>query len=266
MPAMADFAHAGYSGTEHARVPDARRDGSRRTSRPATRSIRTSGAAAPFPDRRASAQRRAPPPAALRLRIPATAAPAPTAASRTTGTRSTQSRWCRAMASSPTLAADRCRAVRPAAMRRRSASRRWAARRSSGRAPTSSSRTRRNARAFPTCSAPSRGMTIERAAELAPDVFWFQLYRFAKNDHRSASIWCGAPMRRARTCSCSPSTCRCAPRARARCAVGIANPFRIELAHGARHRDIARLADGRCGGTACRASPTCCPMRARTPA
>jgi (S)-mandelate dehydrogenase len=28
------------------------------------------------------------------------------------------------------------------------------------------------------------GITIERAAELAPDVFWFQLYRFAKNDHQ----------------------------------------------------------------------------------
>lgn len=27
------------------------------------------------------------------------------------------------------------------------------------------------------------GMTIERAAELAPDVLWFQLYRFAKDDH-----------------------------------------------------------------------------------
>lgn len=27
------------------------------------------------------------------------------------------------------------------------------------------------------------GMAIERAAELAPDVFWFQLYRFAKDDH-----------------------------------------------------------------------------------
>jgi (S)-mandelate dehydrogenase len=27
------------------------------------------------------------------------------------------------------------------------------------------------------------GMTIERAAELAPDVFWFQLYRMARNDH-----------------------------------------------------------------------------------
>ena len=28
------------------------------------------------------------------------------------------------------------------------------------------------------------GITIERAAELAPGVFWFQLYRFAKDDHR----------------------------------------------------------------------------------
>jgi L-lactate dehydrogenase (cytochrome) len=27
------------------------------------------------------------------------------------------------------------------------------------------------------------GMTIEEAAQLAPDVFWFQLYRMAKNDH-----------------------------------------------------------------------------------
>jgi (S)-mandelate dehydrogenase len=27
------------------------------------------------------------------------------------------------------------------------------------------------------------GMTIEQAAELAPDVFWFQLYRMARNDH-----------------------------------------------------------------------------------
>jgi L-lactate dehydrogenase (cytochrome) len=27
------------------------------------------------------------------------------------------------------------------------------------------------------------GMSIERAAELAPDVFWFQLYRFANDDH-----------------------------------------------------------------------------------
>jgi (S)-mandelate dehydrogenase len=28
------------------------------------------------------------------------------------------------------------------------------------------------------------GISIERAAELAPDVFWFQLYRFARDDHK----------------------------------------------------------------------------------
>lgn len=27
------------------------------------------------------------------------------------------------------------------------------------------------------------GLSIERAAQVAPDVFWFQLYRYAKNDH-----------------------------------------------------------------------------------
>ena len=27
------------------------------------------------------------------------------------------------------------------------------------------------------------GATIEQIAEAAPDVFWFQLYRCAKNDH-----------------------------------------------------------------------------------
>ena len=27
------------------------------------------------------------------------------------------------------------------------------------------------------------GITIDQAARLAPDVLWFQLYRFARNDH-----------------------------------------------------------------------------------
>jgi len=60
------------------------------------------------------------------------------------------------------------------------------------------------------------GMTIERAAEIAPDVFWFQLYRFATTITASASTWSGARTRRAHTCSCLRSTCRSAPRARAR--------------------------------------------------
>ncbi len=35
----------------------------------------------------------------------------------------------------------------------------------------------------PYCLGTVGGMTIEQAAELAPDVFWFQLYRMARNDH-----------------------------------------------------------------------------------
>ena len=40
------------------------------------------------------------------------------------------------------------------------------------------------ARARSLCALTVAGITIERAAELAPDVFWFQLYRFAKDDHK----------------------------------------------------------------------------------
>ena len=68
-------------------------------------------------------------------------------------------------------------------MRRRSASRRWAARRSSGRAPTPTWRRRRSARGVPYTLGTVGGITIEQAAELAPDVLWFQLYRMARNDH-----------------------------------------------------------------------------------
>jgi (S)-mandelate dehydrogenase len=35
----------------------------------------------------------------------------------------------------------------------------------------------------PYCLGTVGGMTIEQAAQLAPDVFWFQLYRMARNDH-----------------------------------------------------------------------------------
>ncbi len=54
---------------------------------------------------------------------------------------------------------------------------------SSGPAPTSIWRAAAQRRACPIRSALVGGMTIEQAAEIAPDVFWFQLYRFAKNDH-----------------------------------------------------------------------------------
>jgi isopentenyl diphosphate isomerase/L-lactate dehydrogenase-like FMN-dependent dehydrogenase len=36
----------------------------------------------------------------------------------------------------------------------------------------------------PYCLSTVAGITIEQAAQLAPDVFWFQLYRFASNDHQ----------------------------------------------------------------------------------
>ena len=46
------------------------------------------------------------------------------------------------------------------------------------------------------------GITIEHAAEIAPDVLWFQLYRMARNDHRLASSFFAAARRQACTCSC----------------------------------------------------------------
>lgn len=36
----------------------------------------------------------------------------------------------------------------------------------------------------PYCLGLLSGITVEQAAEMAPDVLWFQLYRFAKNDHK----------------------------------------------------------------------------------
>ena len=47
------------------------------------------------------------------------------------------------------------------------------------------------------------GATIEEVAEVAPDVFWLQLYRFcARTTTRSASIWCGARKPPASRCWC----------------------------------------------------------------
>src|SRR5262249_31594693 len=36
----------------------------------------------------------------------------------------------------------------------------------------------------PYCLSTVAGVSIEEAAELAPDVFWFQLYRFSNDDHK----------------------------------------------------------------------------------
>src|SRR5262245_36209596 len=67
--------------------------------------------------------------------------------------------------------------------RRRSASPPWAGPRLCGRAPIVILPRRRSGRGFPIRSAPG-GMTIEAAAKVAPDVLWFQLYRFADDGHR----------------------------------------------------------------------------------
>ena len=64
---------------------------------------------------------------------------------------------------------------------RRSASRRWAVPRSCGPAQNCS-QSRARAR-VPYVLGLVGGATIEQIAEAAPDVFWFQLYRCAKNDH-----------------------------------------------------------------------------------
>ena len=59
----------------------------------------------------------------------------------------------------------------------------------------------RSGRACPICSARSAASTIEEIAELAPDVFWFQLYRAAaqRPRHRLRS---GAPRRKRRAAMC----------------------------------------------------------------
>ena len=89
------------------------------------------------------------------------------------------------------------------------------------------------------------GMTIEEAGELAPDVFWFQLYRMARNDHALGFDL----VRRAEaagahvlvlTIDVPVRTTR--PR---EVAVGLGGgPFRPDLRMIARHAALARLADG----------------------
>ena len=101
-----------------------------------------------------------------------------TAASRATGARSMRSSRSRAMAAprSPSSCSG-------GPMRCRSASPHGADPRSCGRAPIVILRELRSGRGFPTrCTV--GGMTIEAAARIAPDVLWFQLYRFGGDGHR----------------------------------------------------------------------------------
>src|SRR6516164_3063742 len=110
-----------------------------------------------------------------------TAVRAPTAVSPATGARSMRSSSCRATASLRPCrrSISNCSA---GTTLRRSASPPWAAPRSCGPAPTNISPPRRSAR-VPYTLGLVGGMTVERAAEIAPDVLWFQLYRCFRNEH-----------------------------------------------------------------------------------
>jgi L-lactate dehydrogenase (cytochrome) len=73
------------------------------------------------------------------------------------------------------------------------------------------------------------GMTIERAAQLAPDVFWFQLYRFANDDHRVGfDLTRRADAAGAHVLMLTLDVPVRTTRSR-ELAVGITNPFRVDL-------------------------------------
>ena len=110
------------------------------------------------------------------------------------------------------------------------------------------------------------GATIEEIAEIAPDVMWLQLYRFAKNDHaigfdlmRRADaagvhvlmLTLDVPVRTVRSREVK---------------VGHGRRRRIQagLAHGRRHGEMPRLGRRVPAEHACRALPTSSPMPART--
>jgi (S)-mandelate dehydrogenase len=73
------------------------------------------------------------------------------------------------------------------------------------------------------------GMTIERAATIAPDVFWFQLYRFANNDHHVGfDLVRRADAAGAHVLMLTLDVPVRTTRSR-EVAVGITNPFRVDL-------------------------------------
>ena len=109
------------------------------------------------------------------------------------------------------------------------------------------------------------GITIEQAAEIAPDVLWFQLYRMARNDH-----WLGFElMRRCEAAGVHvlvhdgrrAGTHRAAARGRRRAR---RQQVLAGTAHDLRDAALARLADVAAGSMVIRASPTSRTMPART--
>ena len=109
------------------------------------------------------------------------------------------------------------------------------------------------------------GMTVERAAEIAPDVLWFQLYRCSRNEHAIGFDL----VKRAEACGVHVLvlTARRAGAhhalARGRGRHHLAVPARP--AHARRHCDLARLSAGRCCSTASRASAISSPIPRTTP-
>jgi hypothetical protein len=106
------------------------------------------------------------------------------------------------------------------------------------------------------------GATIEEIAEIAPDVMWLQLYRFAKNDHsigfdliRRADaagvhvlmLTLDVPVRTVR-------------RARGQGRHGWRRHLQAGLAHGRRHGEMSRLGLRIPAKHAASASPTSSPM------
>ena len=247
---------------EKGRAPHARHD---RFDRPHAKDLHAGRqsalrqAASPLPDRRLSAQACAAARAAASPSSTWTAARAPTAASPATGTRSMRSSWCRATASPRP-----CRPVDVELFGRRYAA-------PIGVAPMGGpsivwpgadqylAAAAQRAR-VPYTLGLVGGMTVERAAEIAPDVLWFQLYRCSRNEHaigfdlvrraEAAGVHvAGAHPRRA-------GAHHALARGGGRHHLAVpAGP-----AHDRRHSDARPAISGRCASTASRASAISSPI------
>ena len=137
------------------------------------------------------------------------------------------------------LAAGRRRAVRPALRGADRHSRRWAGPSLVWPGADSYLAAGRAARARALYARPRRRhRPSSSAAELAPDVLWFQLYRCSRNDHAIGFDLVQRARGRRRACAgADASTCRCAPRARARSRSGIDLAVPAGPAHDRRHSD-----------------------------
>src|SRR6516225_5148837 len=97
------------------------------------------------------------------------------------------------------------------------------------------------------------GMTVERAAEIAPDVLWSSSIAASATSTPSASILSAAPKRWECMSWFLPPTCRCAPRARARSRLALPRRFGRICAWSPAFSPRPATSD-RCGNTGSRAS------------